>query len=92
MRRRNDRDRLGGDVDAIFQATFVDGGEVAFDEVGGLVADVQIDAVDTQPFHFVVDCARDDVSRSQFFAGVEAGHEALAIGQPEQCAFAAQPR
>jgi len=38
----------------------------------------------------VVDCARDDVARSQFFAGVEAGHEALAIGQPEQCAFAAQ--
>ena len=40
------RNRLAADVDAVFQAALVDGGEVAFDELGRLVADIEVDAVD----------------------------------------------
>ena len=81
VRRRNHRDRLFGDVDGKFEAAFVHRREVRLDEVFGLVADVQIDAVDTQALHLMVDGAGDDVPRCQLGAWVEALHEAFAIGQ-----------
>ncbi|MNZ42564.1 hypothetical protein D3C78_601410 [compost metagenome] len=63
---------------------------MAFDEVGRLVRDVQVDAVHAQALHLMVDGPGHDVARSQFFAWVEARHEAFTIGQAQQGAFAAQ--
>ncbi|MNV95733.1 hypothetical protein D3C71_1906590 [compost metagenome] len=62
---------------------------MVLDELGRLVADVQVHAVHTQALHLVVDGAGDDVARGQLGARVEALHEALAVGQLEQAAFAA---
>ncbi|MNQ78569.1 hypothetical protein D3C85_934840 [compost metagenome] len=89
VRGRHDRDRLRGDVDAERQAALVHRREVALDEVGWLVADVQVDTVHAQAFHLMVDGPGDDVPWCQFGAGIEARHEALAVGQLEQAAFAA---
>ena len=90
VRGRYHGDRALGDVDVEGQAAFVDGREVGLDEGFGLVADVQVHAVDTQALHFVVDGAGDDIAWCQFGAWVEALHEAFAIGQLQMCAFAAQ--
>ncbi len=60
------------------------------DEIGRAMRDVQIDAVAAEPLHLVVDGAGDDVARRQFGALVEARHEALAIGQQQAGALAAQ--
>src|SRR5690606_1353703 len=65
VRRRHDRNRLAQDVDAELQAALVNGGEVGLDEVGRLVADVQVDAIDAEALHFVVDGPGDDVARGQ---------------------------
>ena len=54
-----------------------------------LVRDVEIDAVQAALLHFEVDGAGDDVARRQFGALVVPGHEARAVGQLEQAAFAA---
>ena len=64
-------------------------GEVFLDQRVGLVADVEIHAVRAEAFHFVVDGARDDVARREFGARVELRHEAFAVGQQQQAAFAA---
>ena len=58
--------------------------------VFGLVADVQIDAVDAESLHLMVDGPGDDVPWRQFGPGVEALHEAFAIGQLQVRTFAAQ--
>ncbi len=79
-----------GDVDVEGQAAFIDRREVRLDERFGFVADVQIYAVDTQPFHFMVDGAGDDVPWRQLGAWVEALHETLAVRQLQVCAFTAQ--
>ena len=90
VRRRHHRDGLAGDVDAEVQAAFVDRGEVLLDERRRLVADVQVHAVDTQALHLVVDGPRHHIAGRQLGTLVEARHEALAIGQPEQRALATQ--
>ena len=90
VRGRHHGDRALGDVDIEGQAAFVDGREVGLDEGFGLVADVQVHAVDTKALHFVVDGAGDDIAWCQLGAWVEALHEAFAIGQLQMCAFAAQ--
>ncbi|CAI8777222.1 Transcriptional regulator [Pseudomonas marginalis] len=90
VRRRHHRDRAFGDVDVERQAALVDGREVGLDERFGLVADVQVDAVDAQALHFMVDGAGDNIPWSQLGARVETLHEALTIGQLEVCTFAAQ--
>ncbi|MOA10996.1 hypothetical protein D3C78_1309100 [compost metagenome] len=54
------------------------------------MADVQIDAIDTQAFHFMVDGPGDDVPWRQFCPWIEALHEALAVGQLEVGTLAAQ--
>ncbi|MNO99135.1 hypothetical protein D3C76_909000 [compost metagenome] len=90
VRRRHHRDRLFGDVDGKLEAAFVYRGEVRLDEVFGFVADVQIDTVDAKPLHLMVDGPGDDVPWCQFGPGVEARHEAFAIGQLEVRTLAAQ--
>ena len=63
--------------------------EVGSDEVLALVGYVEIDAVETAFFHLEVDGAGDDVTRRKFGAFVMIGHEARAVWQSEQAAFAA---
>ena len=56
---------------------------------GALVRDVEVHAVDAVLLHLEVDRAGDDVARRELGALVVARHEALAVGQLEQPAFAA---
>ena len=55
----------------------------------GLVADVEIDAVDPALLDLEVDRARDDVTRRELRARIVRGHEARAVRQLQQAAFAA---
>ena len=61
----------------------MDGGEVADDELGRLVGDVQVDTVQAAPLHLVVDGPGDDVPGRQLGALVMLGHEAAAVGQAQ---------
>ncbi|CAI8828920.1 hypothetical protein EMIT0P291_10693 [Pseudomonas sp. IT-P291] len=90
VRCRDHRNRLPGDVDGKFQAAFVHRREVRLDESFGLVADVQIDAIDAQALHFMVDGPGDDVPWRQLCPWIEALHEALTVGQLQVGAFASQ--
>ncbi len=87
--RRHHRDRFFRDVDAEAQALLVDGREVVFDKIRGLVADVQVYAVHTQPLHLVVDGPGHDVPGGQLGPFVETVHEAGAIRQFQHAALAA---
>ena len=87
--RRYDGNRLAGDIDAQLEATGMDIREMRPDEFLALVGDVQIDAIQTALLHFEVDGASDDVTRREFGAVVMPRHEAGAIRQTEQAAFAA---
>ena len=88
VRRRHDRNRLAGDIDAQFQAATMDGGEMLEQEIGRFVADVEEDAVQTVFLHLEIDRAGDDVARSEFGAWIVIGHEAISVGQPQDSAFA----
>ena len=66
VRRRHDRDRFAGDVDAQFEAAGMDVREVFADEILALVRDVEINAVEAAFLHLEVDGAGDDVARCQF--------------------------
>src|SRR5690606_12582930 len=85
----DDRDGVFRDVDAQFKAACVNGREVLAEPVGGLMADVEVHAVEAALFHFEVDCAGDDVTRGEFGAFIVLGHEASAVGQAQDAAFAA---
>ena len=67
----------------------VDIGKVLLDEIGGLVGNVQIDAVQTAFFHFKVDGAGDNVARSELGTLIVVRHEALAVWKYEKSTFAA---
>ncbi len=58
-------------------------------KVGRLVADIEIQTLRAQPFHFMVDGPRHDIARGQFLTRVEILHEAAAIRQQQHAAFAA---
>ena len=79
VRRRDDRDRLSGQIEAQRQQLLVDHREVLGDELRRLVADVQVHAVGAQALHFMVDGAGDDIARGQFAARVKIGHKAAAV-------------
>ena len=84
MLRRDDRDRLGRDVDAEPEQLFVDVGEVRLHELGLAVADVEVDVIEPVALDLAVDRAGDDVARRKLGALVIIGHEAvpgLGIGQ-----------
>ena len=79
MLRRHDRDRLFRHVDTQAGQLLVDIGKMLLHECDGLVADVEMDIVETELLDFRVIGARDDVARSQFHAfGIVKLHEALA--------------
>ena len=84
------RDGRAGDIETIFQALGVDGREVFEDEVRRSVGDVQVDALGAQALHLVVDGAGDDIAGGEFGALVEAGHEAVTVGQQQAPPLAAQ--
>ena len=73
MLRRDDRDRLLGDVDAEAEQLLVDVREVLAHEVRVAVADVEVDVVEAEPLDLMVDRAGDDVARRQLGALVEVG-------------------
>ena len=50
-------------------------GKCALDELGRLVADVEVDAVEAAALHLVVDGARHDIARRQLAARVVRRHE-----------------
>ncbi len=82
------RNRRAGDVDPQLQTAGVDGGEVGADEVGRLVRDVQVDAVQPVALHLEVDRAGHDVARRQLGPRIMRRHEAGAIGQQQTPALA----
>src|SRR5690606_39828611 len=88
VRGRYDGNWIARDVDAELEAARLDGGEVVENELGRFVADIEIDAIDTETFHFMVDGAGDDIARCQFTALVEAKHETLTIRQQQSAALA----
>ena len=65
MRGGHDGNGCRGDIDAEFQAAAINVGEALAEEIGGLVGDVEIDAVGAAFLHFTVDGAGDDVARRQ---------------------------
>jgi hypothetical protein len=89
VRGRHHGQRLACHIETEFQAAGVDGGEVLPHEVLALVRDVEIDAVDAEPLHLVVDGAGDDVPRREFCLRVEAVHEALAVREPQDAPLTA---
>ena len=81
VRRRDDRDRLSGQIEAQRQQLLVDHREVLGDELRRLVADVQVYAVGAQALHFMVDGAGDDIARGQFAARSKSGIKRLPSGR-----------
>ena len=62
---------------------------MAAQPVRGLVADIEVDAVEAALLHLEVDGAGDDVARCELLARIVLGHEAGAVGQLQQPALAA---
>ena len=89
MRRRNDRNRLAGNVDSEFQASRMDGREMFLDKGERLMGDVKIDAIQAAFFHFEVNGTGHNVTRRKFGACVVRGHEAGTVGQSQDAAFTA---
>ena len=89
VRRRDDRDGVAGDVDAQFGAARQDVREVLPQEFRRLVRDVEVHAIQAALLHLEVDGAGDDVARREFGARIVFRHEARAVGQLQQAAFAA---
>ena len=88
--RRYHGNRLRRDVDAEVATAREDVRKVVLEDVRLEVRDVQIQAVRAEALHLVVDGAGDDVPGGEFGALVEVLHEALAGGQAQQTALAAQ--
>ncbi|KAG0190646.1 hypothetical protein DFQ28_001761 [Apophysomyces sp. BC1034] len=84
-----DWNRLACDVDAELPAPCEDRREMRVQECCRLVADVEVDAIDTPPLDLKVDCARDDVARRELSTFIVLRHEALAVGQLQSPTFAA---
>src|SRR3546814_9833162 len=65
MLRGHHRDRLLGHFDAERPQLFVDVGEMPRDEIGVLVADVEVDVIESEALDLIVVRARHDVARCQ---------------------------
>jgi len=59
------------------------------DERGRLVRDIEVDAVEAVFFHLEVDRSRDNIARREFGAFIVRRHEARAVRQFQDAAFAA---
>ena len=88
MRSWNDRDRLPCDVQTCAEACLVNRGEAGLDEIGGLVGDVQINALGATAFHLRIDGPSHDVARGEFFLRIVPLHEAAAAFIDQDGAFA----
>src|SRR3954469_12775220 len=87
MRGRNHRHRLARDIDAEVQAAAVDIRKMLAQEFCGLMADVEIDAVQTAFLHLKIDCPGHYVARRKFRALVVRGHEAGTVRKPKNSTF-----
>ena len=85
---RNDRDGLGGDVDAVAETGLVNGGEPAFQKIRRLVRDVEKDALAAAAFHFGVNGPGHNVAGCQLLLRVVVFHEPPALGVEEDSALA----
>ncbi len=79
MRRRDDGDRLFGDVNAIAKARLINVGEAVNDEPRRLVRDVEQHAIRAGFLHLTVNGAGDDVARRKRFQRMIAVHELPAV-------------
>ena len=75
MGSRNNWDPLPSNIDAQGEALFISFRKVANNEVIWAVADIEVHTVRPQPFHFVVDSPRNDVSGCQLSSIIESRHE-----------------
>ena len=71
MLRRDDRDRLPGDVDPEPEQLLVDVGEMRADEIRLAVRDVEEDVIEPVALDLMVDRAGDDVARRELAALVD---------------------
>ena len=69
MLRGHHRHRLARHVDAQALELLVDVGEVAADELGRLVRNVEVDEIEAGPLDLGIDRARDDIARGRAPAG-----------------------
>ena len=90
VRGGRDGDGVRGQVEAAFEAAGVDAGEALADEVRAAVGDVEPDAVGAVAAHRFGDGVGDDAARREFGVGMDAGHEAVPGGVPQDRALAAQ--
>ena len=77
---RNHGNGLAREIEAQGQAACVDGGKTRADEVFRLVRNIQVDAIDAQSLHLVIDGACDDIPGRELGAGIESLHERGAVG------------
>ena len=89
MRGRNHGQGLAGQVETEGLAVLGDGGEMAEDELGRLVRDIEINAIGAKSLHLVVDGSRHDISGRQLGARVKPMHESFAVRQQQTRPFAA---
>ena len=75
------------DVDAEIEAASVDGRKVFLNEQFTFMANIQLYAVATKAFHFMIDGTRNNISGRQFLAAIKLMHEFRAVRQNEFCAF-----
>ena len=85
----NDWNRLSCDVQAGAETCLVNRRKAGFDEIGGLVRDVQINALGTAAFHLRIDGAGYDIARGEFLLGIVVFHEAAAAFVDQDGTFAA---
>src|ERR1051326_1268439 len=89
MRGGDNGDRFFGDVEFVAEAGLIDVWEPVHDEAGGLVSNIEQDMISASFFHFVINCASDDVARREGFQGMPAIHEFDAGNAFKDAAFAA---
>jgi hypothetical protein len=81
MRRWHNRYGLPGDIDIKFQAASINGREMRLDEGAAFMADVQVYAINTEAFHFMVNRACDDITWGELRAFIETGHKPISVRQ-----------
>ena len=88
MRRRHDRDRFLGDVDAVPQAGLVDVREAIHQEPRRLVGNVEQRVIIAAALHFAIDRTGHDIARRERLERVHAFHEPLSAQVQQLPAFA----
>src|SRR3546814_14962170 len=81
MLRRHNRDWLPRNVDLQFQQPRVNRREMLLDELGGLMADIQMNIIQAKPLDLMVDRTGHHIAGSKLAALVVPIHEALAAAR-----------